>query len=82
MKKTIIIFILNIIGCVFVNAQVSTLGTITDELGQPIPGVNILEKGTNNGVVSDFDGRYTIEVHSNATLFCLIICIDFLGLVK
>lgn len=37
-------------------------GTITDESNAGIPGVNVLEKGTNNGVVSDKDGRYSINV--------------------
>ena len=44
-------------------------GTILDsENGMPIPGVTISEKGTSNGTVSDFDGNYTIEVASDATL--------------
>ncbi len=36
--------------------------------GSPIPGVNILEKGTANGTVSDADGNFTISVGSNAVL--------------
>ena len=44
-------------------------GTITDVSGQPLPGTNILEKGTNNGVSSDFDGKYSINVSGqSATL--------------
>ncbi|MBO0323608.1 SusC/RagA family TonB-linked outer membrane protein [Muricauda sp. CAU 1633] len=44
-------------------------GTVSDEAGVPLPGVNIVEKGTNNGVTSDFDGNYGITVSdSNATL--------------
>ncbi len=44
-------------------------GTITAEDNQPVPGVNIIEKGTQNGVVSDFDGNFTINVTSaNGTL--------------
>ena len=38
------------------------VGTITDESGQPLPGVNIIIKGTNKGTQSDFDGNYTIDV--------------------
>lgn len=37
-------------------------GKVTDENNAGIPGVNVLEKGTNNGVVSDQDGNYTIKV--------------------
>jgi TonB-linked SusC/RagA family outer membrane protein len=36
--------------------------------GSAIPGVNILEKGTSNGTVSDVEGNYRISVKSNATL--------------
>lgn len=36
--------------------------------GQPLPGVNILEPGTANGTASDSDGKYTISVPSNAKL--------------
>lgn len=44
-------------------------GTVTDQTGQPLPGANILEKGTSNGTQSDFDGNFSIDVNSeNATL--------------
>tara|TARA_R110002050_G_scaffold173352_1_gene305511 strand:+ start:24743 stop:28168 length:3426 start_codon:yes stop_codon:yes gene_type:complete len=44
-------------------------GSVTDaETGIPIPGVNILEKGTLNGVATDFDGNYSIEVSNDAVL--------------
>jgi TonB-linked SusC/RagA family outer membrane protein len=38
-------------------------GRITDgETSEPLPGVNIIEEGTTNGVISDLQGRYTITV--------------------
>jgi TonB-linked SusC/RagA family outer membrane protein len=37
-------------------------GQITDEKGEPVAGVNVSEKGTNNTVVSDKDGKYSINV--------------------
>ncbi|QDO95028.1 TonB-dependent receptor [Formosa sediminum] len=43
-------------------------GTIIDGEGLPVPSVNIIEKGTSNGVVADFDGNYSINVSDNATL--------------
>lgn len=49
-------------------SQNSVSGIITDDQGQPIPGVNIIEKNTTNGYVSDFDGNYTMTVGDNATL--------------
>ncbi|MBG26206.1 MAG: hypothetical protein CL818_09060 [Croceibacter sp.] len=40
----------------------STLsGTVTDESGLPLPGVNIIVKGTTRGTQTDFDGNYSIS---------------------
>ncbi|MBP8791795.1 MAG: TonB-dependent receptor [Lutibacter sp.] len=50
-------------------AQAKTVkGVVTDEIGSPLPGVNISETGTKNGVTSDFDGNYTIQVSASGTL--------------
>ncbi|HEY9486869.1 MAG TPA: carboxypeptidase-like regulatory domain-containing protein, partial [Chryseosolibacter sp.] len=44
-------------------------GKVTsEEDGLGLPGVNIIEKGTLNGTVTDVDGVYTINVSENATL--------------
>src|SRR3989337_3199096 len=37
-------------------------GRVTDETGQPLPGVNILEKGTTNGTTTDSNGSYKLTV--------------------
>lgn len=51
------------------NVEIKIIGIITDETGAPLPGASILEKGTSNGVSTDFDGNYTISVtDENATL--------------
>lgn len=42
-------------------AQSSLKGTVLDNLGQTLPGVNILVKGTQNGAATDFDGNFTIN---------------------
>lgn len=52
-------------------------GVVTDEAGLPLPGVNILEKGTKNGVSTDFDGNYTINV-SNADAKLVISYVGFI----
>jgi TonB-linked SusC/RagA family outer membrane protein len=44
--------------------QTVVTGTVTDPNGMPLPGVNILEKGTTNGALTDFDGNYSIEIAS------------------
>ena len=42
-------------------SQSTIKGTINDDSGQPLAGVNVIEKGTTNGSASDFDGNYTIR---------------------
>ena len=49
-------------------AQSLVKGIVVDTENQPIPGINIVVKGTNNGTASDFDGNFTIEVESGSTL--------------
>ena len=41
--------------------QKNISGTIIDVSGQPLPGANVLVKGTTTGTQSDFDGKYTIQ---------------------
>ena len=43
-------------------------GVISDEYGMPLPGATVIELGTTNGVSTDFDGNYTIEVLDGARL--------------
>ena len=43
-------------------------GTVFDETNQPLPGVTIVEVGTANGTVTNFDGKYSIELSDNASL--------------
>jgi TonB-linked SusC/RagA family outer membrane protein len=46
----------------------SIKGTVLDETGAGMPGVNVLVKGTPNGTVTDSDGAFTLSVPSGATL--------------
>ncbi|MFD2825555.1 SusC/RagA family TonB-linked outer membrane protein [Leeuwenhoekiella polynyae] len=48
--------------------QATITGTVLDPDGMPLPGVNILVKGTTTGTQSDFDGNYFIEAANDATL--------------
>lgn len=50
-------------------AQLKTVtGTVTDEQGLPLPGVNILVEDTNRGTQTDFDGNYSIEAAEGEVL--------------
>ncbi|MDH6358250.1 SusC/RagA family TonB-linked outer membrane protein [Parabacteroides sp. PF5-9] len=54
---------------------VTVTGTVTDELGDPMPGVNVVVKGTTNGTVTGMNGEYSLNVsNSNA-----ILAFSFLG---
>ncbi len=45
-----------------VQQQLIVTGKVTSSDGTPLPGVNIVEKGTTNGTVTNIDGKYTITV--------------------
>ena len=42
--------------------RIKVTGVVQDSKGDPLTGVNVLEKGTTNAVQSDFDGKFSIEV--------------------
>lgn len=49
--------------------QSAVTGVVQDANGMPLPGANIVEKGTTNGVTTDFDGKFSITVpNENTTL--------------
>ena len=60
-KKTLILFSI-ILGLQSAVAQITVTGTVNDETGTPLHGVTVIEKGTTNGLSTDFDGNYTITV--------------------
>ncbi len=69
MRKNCILFMLLLIAGSWAYAQQKTVsGTITDSFGVPLPGVNIIIKGTTTGVQSDFDGNYAIQASEGQTL--------------
>ncbi|UZD23901.1 TonB-dependent receptor [Algoriphagus halophytocola] len=43
-------------------------GTVRDEMGEPMPGVSILVKGTTTGTVTDLDGGFTLDVEEGQVL--------------
>lgn len=50
------------------NAQISVSGTVVDDSGFGLPGVNILVIGSSTGTVSDLDGAYNLSAPEGATL--------------
>lgn len=43
-------------------------GVVVDDAGFPVIGANVVEKGTTNGVITDLDGNFTLEVPEGATI--------------
>lgn len=52
---------------VYAQSRVIT-GTVTDEANSPLPGVNIIAKGTTTGTTTDLDGKYSLSVPADAIL--------------
>lgn len=48
--------------------KIKITGKITDSKGEPLPGANVVEKGTNNTVTTDFDGKFSIEVNNQNSI--------------
>ena len=57
-----------LMGMQYAFAQQTITGIITDENDAPIPGANILIKGTTKGTQTDFDGNYSIETSAEDVL--------------
>ena len=65
MKKINYLLIILLLSSTSISyAQQDVIGTVSDESG-PLPGVSVVEKGTTNGVVADFDGNYSLSVSNS-----------------
>ena len=52
----------------FLYAQSEISGNVVDQTGEPIIGATVMEKGTSNGTVTDFDGNFKLKVDAGKTL--------------
>ncbi len=43
-------------------------GVVTDDLGEPIIGANVIEKGTTNGIITDINGKFTLDIAPGAVI--------------
>ena len=59
------------------NDTYTLTGTVLDQNGIPVIGANVIEKGTTNGTVTDFDGNFSIQVNKNSVL-----TVSFIGYVS
>lgn len=78
MNKLLFVIVSSLMFCsAYAQDKIEVTGTITDHgTDMYVPGATIIEKGTTNGTVTDFDGNFTINVATDATLV-----ISFMGYV-
>ncbi|MBU2916248.1 MULTISPECIES: SusC/RagA family TonB-linked outer membrane protein [Reichenbachiella] len=55
-------------------ADLTVSGVVLDEMGQPLPGATVVERGTTNGTVTNLDGKFSVTVSEDAVLV-----VSFLG---
>lgn len=67
MKKLLALSFL-LLAVSFTYAQKTVSGTVSDSKGTPLPGVNVVEKGTFNGINTDANGKFALTVKDNAVL--------------
>ncbi|MDR0871907.1 MAG: SusC/RagA family TonB-linked outer membrane protein [Prevotellaceae bacterium] len=68
-KRKLIIFAMLFCAFTAINAQVSVSGTVKDaKTGEELVGVTVLEKGTQNGAITDLDGNFEFQAASAASV--------------
>ncbi|HAI37343.1 MAG TPA: VWA domain-containing protein [Maribacter sp.] len=82
MKNVIFLFFL-LNSVLLLSQQIKISGTVSDNKGNPLPGANVIEKGTTNSTQTDFEGHYSLIVSKGAKLvFSYIGCKNFIVRVK
>lgn len=67
-RKIMLLTLSLLMSATMVFAQVRITGTVTDAGGGPLIGVNVIEKGTMNGTITDTDGNFTLNVASTSSV--------------
>ncbi len=68
LKKRFLVNLLFILYAGIGYSQISITGNITESDGSPLPGANVLVKGSDTGTQSDFDGNFSIVTKSGDVL--------------
>ena len=67
-QKRFILSFLTLLLSTIMYAQQALTGNVTDPSGEPIIGATVMEKGTSNGTITDFDGNFSLKVAPGKTL--------------
>ena len=76
-KRLLLLAVFALLACnvqLFAQTQKTISGTVTEESGATLPGVNVSVKGTTNGTITDIDGKFSLTVGENDVLY-----ISFIG---
>jgi len=68
MKRTLLIIALSFLVWYASSAQTTVTGKVLDENQVPLPSATVVVKGSSNGVATDFDGNFVIELSSGETM--------------
>ena len=63
-----LLFLLCLIPIWAFSQNVTVKGVVTDTTGEPVIGASVVQKGTSNGIITDIDGNFTLNVPSNSTI--------------
>lgn len=66
------------ISCVVAESEKAIKGKVSDESGLGLPGVSIVQKGTNNGTITDVDGNFVLSFQGEKTT----LSISFIGFIS
>ncbi len=69
LMNKILVILLFLVSTTVYGQKITVTGTVSDESGMTLPGATVQVKGTNQGVLTDFDGKYSVDLTApNATL--------------
>ena len=68
LKPLGLIFLLCVFPLWICAQNITVKGTVKDNTGEPVIGASVVQKGTSNGIVTDIDGNFTLNVPSNSTI--------------
>ena len=63
-----VVLLMAYVVTLWAQAPIRVKGKVTDEMGEPMIGVSVLEKGTSNGVITDLSGQYNLTTRPGATI--------------
>ncbi len=76
MKRRVLFLFFGLCLSIATFAQVQVKGNVSDSQGEPVPGVTVLVKGTQQGVITDMDGNYNITVPGSES----VLVFSFVGM--